>query len=89
MSRTINDLSKLSDEDLIREHDAKAEHTSVGTQYYVDELYRRSQHRSEELSRNLAIKSQKLATRTYIQSWISAGASLIAVVISVIALFIR
>ena len=89
MSHTIEELNKLSDEDLIKEHDRKAQNTQVGTQYYVDELFRRSQYRSEELSRNLAIKSQRLATRTYIQSWISAGASLIAVAISIVALFVR
>ena len=89
MSHTIDELSKLSDEDLIKEHDRKAQNTQVGTQYYVDELFRRSQHRSEELSRSLATESQRLATRTYIQSWISAGSSLVAVGISVIALFVR
>lgn len=42
MVRKLHDLRALDDEVLIAEHDQHAEHTFVGTDYYVNELDRRS-----------------------------------------------
>jgi hypothetical protein len=39
---------------LIAEHDAKAKDATVQTQYYVDELNRRSQQRASEAANRLA-----------------------------------
>lgn len=86
MIRTIKELRAVSDEELIKEHDKKAENTSIGTQYYIDELDRRSRDRSQNASYNLSSSTQRLARRTYWQSWISVGASITALVISVISL---
>lgn len=85
MSHTIDKLRHLSDEQLIKEHDEKAKHTVVGTNYYVDELDRRSRDRSDKAMHELAVESQKLARRTYIQSWISVGASVLALAVSALA----
>lgn len=86
MIRTIEELRAASDEELIKEHDKKAESTSVGTQYYIEELDRRSRDRSQKASYDLSISTQQLARRTYWQSWISVGASFIALVVSVVSL---
>lgn len=86
MSHTINKLRHLSDDQLIKEHDEKAKNTVVGTKYYMEELDRRSRERNEKAMHELAVKSQKLATRTYWQSWISVAASVLALIISAIAL---
>lgn len=86
MIRTIKELRAVSDEELIKEHDKKAENTSIGTQYYIDELDRRSRDRSQKASHDLSISTQQLARRTYWQSWISVGASITALVVSVISL---
>lgn len=85
MSHTIENLRHLSDEQLIKEHDEKAKHTVVGTQYYVDELERRSRNRSDKAMHRLAVESQKLARRTYIQSWVSVVTSILALAISALA----
>ncbi len=45
MAHPIAELKKLSDAELIRQHDEQAKHTVVGTAYYVDELRYRQQAR--------------------------------------------
>lgn len=65
---SIKELRAMSDEELIKEHDKKAENTSVGTQYYIDELDRRSRDRSQKESYNLSNSTQRLARKTYWQS---------------------
>lgn len=72
MSYSLNQLRKVTDEQLINAHDEQAKHTSVGIQYYLDELDRRSRQRHE--------------TAIYRLSIISAVASLAAVITSIIAL---
>lgn len=62
MVRSIRDLRNTSDDELIREHDEHARHTSVGTGYYMEELDRRSRERSTEASNRLARQSAETAT---------------------------
>lgn len=57
MVRSVRELRETSDDELIREHDAKAKHTEVGTGYYMEELDRRSRERSIEASNRLAKQS--------------------------------
>ena len=45
MAYSIAELKKLSDAELIRQHDEQAKHTVVGTAYYMDELRYRQQAR--------------------------------------------
>jgi hypothetical protein len=49
MSETIATLRKLSDEEVVRLHDAHATHTVVGTAHYLAELQRRDQQRSTDV----------------------------------------
>lgn len=46
MAYSIEALRALSDDHLIAEHDEKAKFTNVGTDYYMDELDRRSRDRA-------------------------------------------
>ena len=85
MSHTIGQLQKLSDEDLIKEHDLIAKTTVVGTQYYMNELDRRSKERNEQAMLSLSIETQKLATRTYGLSLITIALSIAALIISIIS----
>lgn len=62
MARSIGQLRGLSDEELVAEHDAKALNTIVGTDYYVQELDRRSRERSTEASIRLARQSAETTT---------------------------
>lgn len=73
MSYSLRQLRSLSDDQLIAEHDEKAKNTSVGTQYFMDELDRRSRERYERA--------------TFRLSWLSAVASIAAVVASIISLY--
>jgi len=86
MIRSIEELRLTSDNELVKEHDKKAANTSVGTNYYTDELDRRSRDRNQQATYNLSLATQKLAQRTYVQSWVSVSASVIALAISVISL---
>ena len=45
-----NDLKKISDEELIELHDKRDVNTIYGTQYYLDELARRS---NEKINRQM------------------------------------
>lgn len=75
MVYSIEQLRKLSDDQLIRDHDKKARDTVVGTQYYMDELDRRSRTRHENVMLKLTI--------------VSAITSIVAVVISIIAIYLN
>jgi hypothetical protein len=78
----------MTDDDLIAEHDQRARNTVVGTDYYVEELDRRSRERATEASQRLADEGVKLSCRTYVLSWMSAGTSLLALGVAVLALFV-
>jgi hypothetical protein len=45
MAYNYEQLRKLSTTDLVREHDAVAERTQVGTNYYLEEIARRDNAR--------------------------------------------
>lgn len=72
MVYSIKELRELTNEELIKEHDNKAKNTVVGTQYYIDELDRRSRDRNERAMLKLTI--------------VSTATSIIAITISVIAI---
>ena len=74
MVYSIKQLRKLTDEQLIQEHDDKAKNTVVGTQYYMDELDRRSRDRNEKAMLKLTI--------------VSTVTSIVAIIIAVIAILI-
>ena len=48
-------LSELSDEDLIRQYDKIAESTSVGLNYYTEEIARRRNEKSNKLMIRLTL----------------------------------
>lgn len=48
MAYTLKELREVSDEQLIVEHDLKAQSTDPGINYYLDELKRREQNRQTE-----------------------------------------
>jgi hypothetical protein len=73
MVYSIKQIRELSDEKLIAEHDKKAKNTFVGTKYYMEELDRRSRDRNDKAMFKLTV--------------ISAITSILAVVVSVIAVF--
>lgn len=76
MADTIEQLRKATDEELIAEHDAKAQHTVVGTAHYQDELRRRETLRSMAASHRLAMASLVLAA---VNTVVAAVAVVIAV----------
>lgn len=88
MTYPIAKLRAVSDEQLIEEHDAVAQSTGAGTAYYLDELDRRSRERSTEASNNLAKQSHALALQTLRLTWVSAGTSLLALVVAIVAIFL-
>ncbi|SDC17084.1 hypothetical protein SAMN05216418_1800 [Microbacterium enclense] len=82
MVRKIEELRATPDETLIAEHDSRAGHTLVGTDYYVQELDRRSRERSAEAS-------NRLAMRSYWMALASTALAAVATVAAVLALFLR
>lgn len=80
MARSIAALRQVTDDELIREHDADAVHTVVGTDYYMQELFRRSAERAGE-------RSQCLAERIYRLSIVTTIVSVLALIVAVVAIF--
>ena len=79
MVRSIAELRDTPDEVLIAEHDAHAVNTSVGTDYYMEELERRSRDRATEAA-------NRLARASFWLSVVNAVLALAAAVVAVIAL---
>lgn len=86
MVRSIKALQEASDEELIADHDRHAPSTSVGTQYYLDELNRRAQERAAEAADQLARRVYRLTIANTVVAVIAAVAAVAAVVVAVIAL---
>ncbi|MEG0914047.1 MAG: hypothetical protein RSG53_10640 [Oscillospiraceae bacterium] len=55
MSMSYKELTQLTDEDLIRQYDKQANSTSVGLNYYTEEIARRRNEKSNKLMVNLTI----------------------------------
>lgn len=55
MSMQYQDLINLSDEKLIESYDEIAKHTSVGLNYYTEEIARRRTEKSDKLMIRLTI----------------------------------
>ena len=69
MSYLLAELRKQGDEQLVQEHDELAKSTSVGIQYYLDELDRRSYKR-------LAIQSFWLTLANTLLAVVAVGIAL-------------
>lgn len=80
MAFGLDELRGLPDDELIRLHDQVAVHTVVGTAYYSDELRRR------ELERSTAA-SARLARASFWLTVASTLLALVAVLVSVVAIF--
>ncbi len=82
------ELSKMTDEELIRRYDLHAENNFVGTNFFLDELIRRKSweesERMLEISENsleLSRKATKVAIMSLIVTALTSGLSLILAVI--------
>ena len=60
MSYSLHDLRSIPEERLITEHDQIAQHTSVGVQYYLDELARRDATKLAEKTEGATEEMRKL-----------------------------
>jgi hypothetical protein len=78
MVRSIKALRETPDEQLIAEHDQHAQHTAVGTQYFVDELNRRVQQRALEATDRLARRAYQLTVVNTVLAVVAAAAALLA-----------
>ena len=79
MAPKIEQLRAMTEEQLIETYDSIAEHTGVGTQFYLDELVRR---RVERQTKRLV----ELTDQIRLLTLAVAGATIVALVISVAAL---
>lgn len=89
MADTIAQLRGKTDEELIAEHDRRAPNTVLGTDFFIEELERRSRERSAAAAEDLARASNRLARRAFwlsvtsaVLSAVAAGAAVAAVLIS-------
>jgi len=54
-AETLAELRALSDDELVRKHDKVAKNTDVGTNHYLQELWRRDQSRQTEAMRRYTL----------------------------------
>jgi len=81
MSKSLSELRAMSDDEMEREYDAQARFTSVGIAYWRDELDRRSRERATASNNKLALASFRLSV-------LSSVASVLALAVAVVALFV-
>jgi hypothetical protein len=78
MSETLAELENLSDDELRRRHDERAQHTVVGTQFYIDEFRARKTDRLnssvERLTRRLFWLTVVIVLATLVQLGLAAAA---------------
>lgn len=89
MSKKIHDLYAMSDDEVIAAHDKVAEHTVVGTSYWMEELERRSRVRFEATAEKLSTQSLALARKTVGLTYATVALALISVIIAVVSLIVR
>ncbi len=75
MSPSIKEAKLLTDEQVINLHDKAAEHTLIGTQFYLDELARRGQ---DKVNNEMLKLTRIMLVITILALVISTGALLIA-----------
>jgi hypothetical protein len=73
MVTTVANVRAMSDEEVIREHDAQGNNKGVSSSFYLDELRRREAERAEAASYALAAESHNLARRAYWLAVASCG----------------
>jgi hypothetical protein len=61
MSHKLRDLQALTDDELIDLHDEVAKHTSVGVNYYLDEIRRREMAAAMRSSHRVAAAAVMLS----------------------------
>lgn len=88
MSETLRELREMSDDEVVRRHDDLAKYTSVGVNYWLDELDRRSADRAAAASHAAELASLHLGRRSFWLSVISAATSVAALVVAVITLIV-
>jgi len=77
MAYSLEELKGLSDEELIRQHDAVARNTALGVNYFFDELQRR------ETARNNAV--QEKANRTLVRlTWVIATFTVVIAILTLV-----
>ena len=82
MAPKMEQLRKMTDEELVALHDSVAEQTVTSLDYALDELHRREQLR--------AIKaSSVLAQNAYRLSWANTVLAAVAAIVGVLALWLR
>lgn len=77
MGYSIERLRGMSDDELVAEHDHAAKSTSVGVNYYLDELERRSRERS-------TVAANRLARNSFWLSAISTAIAIAALIVAVV-----
>lgn len=78
VARSIAALRESSDAELIREHHEIAPHTILSTDFYIQELFRRSAERAGEKAQDLAVKVYRLKIASTCLSVIAVFAAVIA-----------
>ena len=71
MASPLKDLRALTDDELIRRHDAAAQHTVVGTNHYLQELARRDQERQTRSTNRLNVVMTVLTFVTAVEAVVS------------------
>lgn len=79
MAPRLSELRSMSDEELVRKYDGAAQHTVVGTAYYMDEIHRRQVERQNETMISLTRSINRL-------TWVIAGVTVIAILIAAASL---
>lgn len=70
MSYTISELENLSDEELLAQHDIRAENTVMGISYFLDEIRSRKQAKTNKIM-------ERITKRIYVLTIVVTLATLV------------
>ena len=73
MSYSLQELREIPTDELVRQHDATAAHTSVGVTYFLEELARRDRDAHDE-------RMLKLTQTMTMLTWFVAGLTIVNLV---------
>jgi hypothetical protein len=83
---SVQQLKALTDEEIERYHDQEAEHTMVGTQYFLDELGRREQDKLNKEMLELTRDMHRMTTTMTRATYVALALAVLSLIVGIVAI---
>ena len=79
---TFDEISKMTDDELIARNDDIAKHTGIGVDFYYDELHRRRMNASSARMEELTVDIKRLTWAVVVLTVVSLAATVVSIVVA-------